>query len=97
MSKSKCNFQKTVDLPDLKAALANGFCDHCGATVSELIQRGEILELCGQEHCFDYETGESIEIAIALCPTCHQANHLDAQRQHNPCHVSARRSRDHHD
>ncbi|WP_171232443.1 hypothetical protein [Ruegeria sp. HKCCA4812] len=83
-----------MELPELKAALANGFCDHCGATVSKLIQLGEILELCGLEHCFDYETGESIEVAIALCLSYHKANHLDAQQQHDPCHISARRSRD---
>ncbi len=94
MSARECKFQRTVELPELKDALRNGVCDHCGATVSELIPLGQVLEICGQEYCFDYETGEAVEIAVALCPACHEANHLDAQLRHNPCHISARRSRE---
>lgn len=94
MSDRRCNFQKTVERSELKSALSDGFCDHCEVTSSELFQRGEVLEICGQEYCFDYETGVSTETVITLCPSCHEANHLDAQQRHNPCHISARRSRE---
>ena len=94
MSDRVCNFQKTVVLSELQSALLDGICDHCAVTSSELAKSGEVLEICGQEYCFDYETGVSTETEILLCPGCHEANHLDAQQQHNPCHISARRSRE---
>ena len=64
MSARECKFQRTVELPELKDALHNGVCDHCGATVSELIPLGQVLEICGQEYCFDYETGEPDWLAM---------------------------------
>lgn len=94
MKTLECNYQRKVDLPDLKTALSEGCCDHCGLTAVELAKQGEILEICGREFCFDYETGVATETPVALCPACHAANHLDANRQHNPCHISARRSRE---
>ncbi len=79
---------------EISEVLAEEVCHQCGITAWELAQNGELLEVCGEEFASDIESGTRFLVPVALCPTCHKDHHLDANRQHNPCHVKARLSRD---
>ncbi|MBT8409068.1 MAG: hypothetical protein KJN93_05540, partial [Alphaproteobacteria bacterium] len=74
--------------------LADAQCQRCGVTASQLMLKGEILEICAEEFASDIESGERILVPLGLCPTCHKKHHLDARGHHNPCQIKARRSRE---
>ncbi len=90
----KCNYQEKVTVKDLSAALAEGHCFFCFVTAAELMRNGEMLEVCGEEFSTDIVNGERVLTTIALCPECHKKFHLDANRNHNPCQIKARLSRE---
>lgn len=89
-----CNYQRKVSVEEFSDALKKAACEHCGVTSTELLQQGEILEVCGEEYSSDIASGQRVLIPIALCPTCHREHHLDAHHQHNPCQIKARISRE---
>jgi len=88
----ECNYQKQVVIDSASAALSEGVCEHCGVRSSELAEKGEILEVCGEEFATVMESGERILTPIALCPSCHKDHHRDARGKHNPCQIKARLS-----
>ena len=90
----ECNYQFKLTVEDLSTALAQAVCHNCGVTTAELTSRGELLEVCGEDFASDLESGERVLVPVALCPACHKAHHLDANRQHNPCQIKARYSRE---
>ena len=94
MSETKCNYQSKVTVTEVREALGQAECHHCGIAAADLMARGELLEVCGEEIGSDLVTGTRILKAIALCPSCHRRSHLDANRQHNPCQIKARNSRE---
>lgn len=94
MEDTKCNYQRKVTEGELVTALSEERCRDCGASVKELIESGEFLEVCGEEFYSDIVTKERVLHPVALCPECHRRNHLDAAGQHNPCQVRARLSRE---
>lgn len=94
MSGTDCNYQRTVTVEELSAALAEAACSHCRATTADLMLKGELLEVCAEEFSSDIEGRERILVPIALCPACHREHHLDARGQHNPCQIKARISRE---
>ncbi len=94
MTKLACNYQRKMDVSEAASALATATCHQCGVSAKALMDRGEILEVCAEEFCDDLVTGEAVVVPIALCPECHRMNHLDRRGQHNPCQLSARRSRE---
>ena len=94
MSDRECNYQAKVGLQEVSHALARAQCEHCGVTTTELMERGEILEICGEEFASDLVSGKHILSVIALCPRCHRNFHKDARGQHNPCQLKARVSRE---
>lgn len=89
-----CNFQRIVDPVERLRALARGACDRCGATAAELARRGERLEVCGDEYMTDADGTVTEFEVVALCPRCHRLQHLDGAGRHQPCQVTARRSRE---
>jgi hypothetical protein len=94
MSEIDCNYQSIVAPEEYATALKEAVCEHCGTSARQLLQHGEILEVCGEEFLYDIVSGERVLSAIALCPTCHRRHHLDAQDHHNPCQIKARLSRE---
>jgi len=94
MSDTKCNYQRAVTREEFSAALSEAVCGHCGVTTRELLLKGELLEVCGEEFSSDIVSGQRVLTPIALCPACHKIHHLDGRRQHNPCQIEARRSRE---
>ncbi|TMV10348.1 hypothetical protein FGK63_04625 [Ruegeria sediminis] len=94
MSSIECNYQRKVTAKEYSAALAEAQCSHCGISSKDLMRRGELLEVCGEELYSDIASGERVLIPIALCPSCHRRHHQDAQRMHNPCQIKARHSRE---
>lgn len=94
MSGVECNYQRMVSAEAVEVALDVTDCAHCGISTGELTHRGETLELCAVEFCSDIATGERELEPVLLCPSCHEAHHLDAHRQHNPCQIKARLSRE---
>gem|GEM_PF-3765659 len=94
MSGKECNYQSKVTTVELLIGMSDAACKHCGASAEELIVKGELLEICGEEYLSDIVTGERLLVTIALCPKCHQKNHLNAHGRHNPCQIKARFSRE---
>lgn len=94
MSDRVCNYQKKLKVEDISTVLADAKCQHCGATASELMLKGELLEICAEEFASDIQSGERILVPLGLCPSCHKKHHLDARGHHNPCQITARRSRE---
>ncbi len=94
MAHRDCNYQRKVTVEDLLEALADGVCHLCGVTTRQLMEKGELLEVCGEEFATDIESGERVLTPVALCPDCHRDYHLDARQQHNPCQIKARFSRE---
>ena len=94
MSSIVCNYQRKVTLREMSTALAEAECSHCGISAEELLERGERLEVCGEELYSDLSSGERVLLPIPLCPSCHAKNHQDARRMHNPCQIKARNSRE---
>ena len=90
----KCNYQDKATVQELAEALSFERCRHCSISSRELLRRDEVLEVCADEFAADLATGERFLEAFALCPECHKLHHLDALRQHNPCQLKARRSRE---
>ncbi len=95
MSEMKCNYQRKVSIEELSTALAEMACHNCSVSTADLMLKGELLEVCGEEFSSDIVGGECVLSTIALCPTCHAESHLDAHHQHNPCLIKARLSREH--
>ena len=89
-----CSYQRRVTLKEIREALSEAQCYFCGTTASELMMRGELLEVCGEEFISDNESGERVLTPIALCPFCHARNHQDANNLHNPDQIMARLSRE---
>ncbi len=94
MADTECNYQRIVSVEEVRCALEEAQCQQCGITTNELISRGELLEICGEELCSDISTGKKTFITIALCPSCHARAHQDAENKHNPCQIKARWSRE---
>ena len=94
MSDEECNYRAKVGLHEVSEAFARAQCEHCGVTTPELMEHGELLEVCGEEFISDLATGERTLAVIALCPECHREFHRDARGQHNPCQIEARISRE---
>lgn len=94
MSGIDCNYQRKATLKEIREALSASQCHYCGTTTLDLMLRGELLEVCGEEFCSDIATGERVLVPIALCPFCHARNHQDANNRHNPCQITARLSRE---
>ncbi len=94
MADTACNYQRIVSVEEIRCALEEAQCQQCGITTNELISRGELLEICGEELCSDISTGKKTFITIALCPSCHARAHQDAENKHNPCQIKARWSRE---
>ncbi|MDW4550942.1 hypothetical protein R5H32_16395 [Defluviimonas sp. D31] len=94
MSGMNCNYQRRVTARELTAALSETECHHCRVSARVLLERGAHLEVCAEEFGSDIESGERLLVPIALCPSCHRKNHLDAQNRHNPCQFKARESRE---
>lgn len=92
MSAKTCNFQSVVAPSDKSAALLLSRCEVCSISAEELRLVGRSLEVCGVEHYSDLTSGDSVSVAIPLCPECHRRHHLDASLRHEPCHRAARRS-----
>ena len=90
----KCNYQAKVSVKDVSAALSEAHCFFCHVSATELMSKGELLEICGEEFSTDIVNGERVLTTIALCPDCHKKFHLDANRQHNPCQIKARLNRE---
>ena len=94
MSGTDCNYKRKVTVEEVAQALSEAACQHCGVTTKELMLKGELLEVCGEEFASDIASGERALTPVALCPACHKKHHLDARRQHNPCQIKARQSRE---
>lgn len=94
MADTACNYQRIVSVEEVRCALEEAQCQHCGITTNELMSRGELLEICGEELCSDISTGKKTFITLALCPSCHKHAHQDAENKHNPCQIKARWSRE---
>ena len=94
MSDWECNFRFRISLREVSEALDAAQCEHCGVTTTGLIERGEFLEVCGEEFASDLVSGERILAMIALCPKCHRDFHRDVRGQHDPCQIKARISRE---
>ena len=94
MSGFKCNYQTKVSVGEFSEALSRASCERCGVTTAELIEKGELLEVCGEEYSSDPTNGERVLTALALCPSCHRKFHQDARGRHNPCQIKARLSRE---
>ena len=90
----ECRYQDKVTSKEAAEALTVAHCHHCGVTTRDLMQRGELLEVCGEMFGVDMATHERIITPISLCPECHRKHHLDANRQHQPCQVQAGFSRE---
>ena len=90
----ECNFQKRASEEEIHFVYTEIGCRHCGLEVSELAKQGRHLELCGEEYGTDLVTGEKVLTPIGLCNECHRLHHQDAKRQHNPCQIKARLSRE---
>ena len=90
MSDQECMFRFSVSLREVSEALDVSQCEHCGATTTELIGRGEFLEVCGEEFASDLVIGERTLAMIALCPRCHRDFHRDFRGQHKSCQIEAR-------
>ncbi|WP_298563992.1 hypothetical protein [uncultured Aliiroseovarius sp.] len=94
MELSACNYQKVVTERERHEALSLKQCECCGVTSVELAARGESLEVCGDEYMARLGGGGRVLTPVALCPTCHEANHRDAHNHHNHCQIKARQSRE---
>lgn len=94
MSDQKCNYQEKVSLQEVGEAFSRAQCEHCGISTTELMARGELLEVCGDEFASDLVSGARTLAVIALCPRCHRNFHKDGHGQHNPCQIQARISRE---
>lgn len=89
-----CKYQKKIPTSEYAEALSEGRCEHCGVQSANLIQRGEMLQVCVEEFSCEPTSGERHLIAIPLCPSCHEKHHQDARGRHNPCPIKARQSRE---
>ena len=94
MTKFDCNYQRRMDPAEAASALAEACCYRCGVSARALMNRGDILEVCGEEFSRDLVSWEAVLVPIALCPDCHRTNHLDGRNRHNPCQIKARLSRE---
>ncbi len=94
MTDTECNYQQIASVEEVKSALEEAQCQHCGITTNELMSRGEVLEICGEEYCSDISTGLKLFTTFAVCPSCHERFHQDAENMHNPCQIKARWSRE---
>ena len=94
MELDACNYQKVVTERERREALSLKQCECCGVTSAELAARGESLEVCGEEFMARLGGGGRVLTPVALCPTCHDANHRDAHNDHNHCQIKARQSRE---
>jgi hypothetical protein len=94
MTKLACNAQRRLTATEVASTLVEAICHRCGVTAKALMDRGEMLEVCGEEFCDDLISGETVVVPIALCPDCHRINHLDARGQHISCQIKARQSRE---
>jgi hypothetical protein len=90
----ECNYKDKVSVQEPAEGLSSERCRHVGITSRELLLHHEVLEVCADEFAADLTTGARLLEAFALCPTCRQLHNLDAQNQHNPCKLKARRSRE---
>ena len=92
MSIFVCSFELIASQSEKEAVLNCSHCDTCNTPMSELILKGQTLEICSAEHYSDPVSGERCVTAIALCQECHRENHLDAKLNHQPCQFTAQRS-----
>ncbi len=95
--RTKCQFQFNLKASDVRAALRAGCCERCSISASELMMAGQALEICGEEHFCDLPGHESYCAPVALCPDCHREAHICADQRYDPCHIKARRSKEHID
>ena len=94
MAEFRCNYQAKITLDDMSSALSAARCHECGITTAELMAKGQLLEVCGEEFSSDITDGTRVLTAIALCPDCHTEFHRDCRGHHNPCQIKARLSRE---
>lgn len=94
MELETCNYQKVVTEHERRRALSFKQCENCGVTAAELAARGESMEVCGDEYMAGLGDRGRVLTPVALCPTCHEANHRDAHDHHCHCQIKARRSRE---
>lgn len=94
MSLTVCNYQKIITAREIAEVGTEIVCHHCGVSARFLIPIGQCLEYCAEEFASDIVTGERHLVPIALCPSCHRENHLNADREQTPCMIKARMSRE---
>ena len=94
MSNVECNYGRHLTPEQLAEASQSLLCHRCSISQSELLAKGKTLEVCGEEFMWDPSTQIREMTTITLCPECHAEEHRDAKGHHDPCQVSARRTRE---